>query len=179
MILEGDDIRLRPFRELDIPVFTTALNDWAVAQWLERTPYPYDDAAAQAWLAHVTADHASGHPGTFAIAATKDDVLVGGISVVDEKSVAILGYWLKPQAWGRGIATRAARLIVAYAFEDLQVSHLAARTDIDNQASGRVLTKVGFRCLGERAIDTPTRRDNYKVLSYELTAAEWQPPADD
>ena len=179
MILEGDDIRLRPFREFDIPVFTTALNDWDVAQWLERTPYPYDDAAARAWLAQVTADHASGHPGTFAIAATKDDVLVGGISVTGDGKAPALGYWLKPQAWGRGIATRAARLIVAYAFEDLQVSRLAARTDIDNQASGRVLTKVGFCCLGERAIDTPTRRDNYKLLGYELTAADWRPPADD
>jgi RimJ/RimL family protein N-acetyltransferase len=78
MQIETPRLRLRPYQTTDIPVVVTALNDWSVAQWLARTPYPYavDDAAT--FLAEAEAAHAAGR---FAIADRSSDALLGGIGI--------------------------------------------------------------------------------------------------
>ncbi|MDP6707861.1 MAG: GNAT family N-acetyltransferase [Alphaproteobacteria bacterium] len=143
MILEGAEIRLRPFREDDRTALIAALNDWSVAQWLVAPPFPYTDADADWWIDKVASEHEGGEPESFAVAAVSDDALLGAMSVENE-----LGYWLKPDAWGRGVATRAAAMLVSYGVGTLARTRILARTDPENHASARVLAKVGFRCLG-------------------------------
>jgi RimJ/RimL family protein N-acetyltransferase len=66
--------------------------------------------------------------------------------------VAELGYILGPRGRGRGLATRSARLVARWAFDDLEVERLEARTHPDNVASHRVLERLGFTREGlERA----------------------------
>ena len=60
----------------------------------------------------------------------------------DRKSCA------SPSAWGRGYATEAGRAVVAIARHALGLKRLNAGHFIDNPASGRVLTKLGFRATG-------------------------------
>ena len=55
-----------------------------------------------------------------------------------------LGYTLARAWWGRGLATEAARLCVAAAFGPLELPRLLAVADVDNPASARVLTRLGF-----------------------------------
>ncbi len=177
MILEQDEIRLRPFREADLPVVIAALSDWAVAQWLNTPPYPYDEADGRAWLEHVANQHAGGQPGSFAVAAPSDDALLGCIgctSIAARPAALELGYWFKPDAWGRGVATRAAGIVLAHAFNQLDAEQVVARTDPDHHASGRVLAKAGFRRLGERPLDSPTRRGSLAEVHFELTAKNWR-----
>ena len=58
------------------------------------------------------------------------------------------GYWLTPDAWGRGYATEAGRAMVSAARYTLGLRRLKAGHFVDNPASGRVLTKLGFRPTG-------------------------------
>ncbi len=60
----------------------------------------------------------------------------------DEVEVA---YGLMPELWGRGLATELARESVRIGFEALNLSHLVCFTLTTNQASQRVMQKVGFR----------------------------------
>jgi RimJ/RimL family protein N-acetyltransferase len=57
-----------------------------------------------------------------------------------------MGYWFGRPYWGQGFATEAATAFVTEAGKlgDLQAGHF-----VDNPASGRVLTKVGFAYTGE------------------------------
>jgi ribosomal-protein-alanine N-acetyltransferase len=57
---------------------------------------------------------------------------------------AELGYWLGESYWGRGIATRAVRAIIQWAFESLALERIQARVFDSNVASCRVLEKAGF-----------------------------------
>lgn len=58
---------------------------------------------------------------------------------------AELSYWLGVDFWGKGIATKAAALLRDFAFDVLDLSCLYAHfLKINNVASGRILTKLGF-----------------------------------
>jgi ribosomal-protein-alanine N-acetyltransferase len=55
-----------------------------------------------------------------------------------------LGYHLRREYWGQGLAEEAGRAIVAYSFEGLAVKGLFAGHHPENAASRRVLEKLGF-----------------------------------
>ncbi len=61
-----------------------------------------------------------------------------------------VGYGVAESAWGRGVATAAVRQLVAHAFADAGVREIYAETAVDNQASRRVVEKVGFSHIGQR-----------------------------
>ena len=58
-----------------------------------------------------------------------------------------LGYRFLPKYWGRGYATEVARASLNYGFNDLNLKEIFAMADTRNQASRKVLEKVGFRYL--------------------------------
>jgi len=66
-----------------------------------------------------------------------------------EPDVLELGFHLRPAFWGLGLATEAARAVVAHAFGPLKVAALFAGHHPDNTASERVLEKLGFERTGE------------------------------
>ncbi|MGH7316820.1 MAG: GNAT family N-acetyltransferase [Candidatus Rokuibacteriota bacterium] len=61
-----------------------------------------------------------------------------------------VAYRLVRSAWGRGIATEAARALVAYALGPLALPRVVAVTYPENRASQRVLDKLGFERRGLR-----------------------------
>src|SRR5208283_1719344 len=50
--------------------------------------------------------------------------------------------------WGKGYSTEAARRVVRYAFEDLNLNRVYAHHMVRNPASGRVLEKIGMKREG-------------------------------
>lgn len=59
-----------------------------------------------------------------------------------------LGYWLAEPYWGRGIVAEAAAALVGYSFETLAPKRIQARVIGENEASKRVLIKLGFQFEG-------------------------------
>ena len=78
----------------------------------------------------------------------KSGVFIGMCGVHPSQDWEI-GYWLGRPFWGRGYATEACGRAVAWAFDELKAETLNAGWFHDNPASGRVLTKLGFRAAGE------------------------------
>jgi ribosomal-protein-alanine N-acetyltransferase len=81
-----------------------------------------------------------------------------------------LGFHLRPRFWGKGIATEAARAIVRYGFEVLDLDAIFAGHHPSNTASRNVLVKLGFARTGEEfyppsGVVEPT---------YLLSKADWQ-----
>jgi [ribosomal protein S5]-alanine N-acetyltransferase len=62
-----------------------------------------------------------------------------------ERGIVELGFHLRPSAWGQGLATEAARAAAVHAFDALRASTLFAGHHPENAASGKVLSKLGFR----------------------------------
>ena len=57
---------------------------------------------------------------------------------------AFLGYSLAGDLQGRGLMTEALRLVIDYAFGELNLHRLMANYDPENEKSGRVLERLGF-----------------------------------
>ena len=138
-------VRLRPLRVIDAPALADEANDAAVARTLrDYFPHPYsvDDA-----LRFIERAAEGGEPVTqFVIEADGHLAGIMGAFVGEDvmRRNAEIGYWLGRRWWGRGIATAAVRLIVAYAFGTLHVDRVYAEVFGNNAASVRVLEKAGF-----------------------------------
>jgi RimJ/RimL family protein N-acetyltransferase len=74
-----------------------------------------------------------------------------------EEGICELGFHLRPPYWGQGLAVEAARAVIRLASESLEARALFAGQYADNQASARVLEKLGFEFTHEE-IYAPTGR---------------------
>lgn len=61
---------------------------------------------------------------------------------------AEIGYVLRRDMWGQGLATEVAALLLRFSFADLGLHRVFATCDPANRASVRVLEKIGMRCEG-------------------------------
>lgn len=86
---------------------------------------------------------------------------------------AELGYWIAPSLHGKGFMTEAATAVVKYAFETIGLHKVTVGCLVENDASRRVIEKLGFRYIGRQEDDV--WRDGHwrSHLRYELTAPEW------
>lgn len=109
-------------------------------------PHPYPEDGAVRFIEDVVLlDRAAGKEYAFVIVVGGD--VVGHISVknVDRaRGEGEIGYWIGRPYWGRGYASEAVRLMVAFAFDELGLRRLYAHVLAHNPASGRVLEKAGF-----------------------------------
>jgi RimJ/RimL family protein N-acetyltransferase len=78
-----------------------------------------------------------------------------------------IAYRLARGAWGRGIATEAASALVAHALGPLGLPRVVAVTYPANQASQRVLDKLGFERRGLRGYK------GVQATYHVLTASAW------
>lgn len=138
-------LALRPGWPEDAPELARAIGHEAVVTKLARVPWPYGQEDARSFL---SLPQTSDQPRFVIVTRGGAPRLIGGIGLHRDGSVHELGYWLTPDAWGRGYATEAARAVVAIARDALRLSMLRATAFEGNDASARVLAKLGFRSTG-------------------------------
>lgn len=154
--LRGDGVRLRAFTESDVDRCVEACNDPLTRHWLGNLPDPYDRAAALAYIRSRPDEQADARGVSWAAVDPDTDQCVGAFGLGSVNLLARkaeIGYWMHPDARGRGLATEAVRLLIrhcAIAPEDggLGLRRLTLRTAAGNHASQRVAEKAGFARAG-------------------------------
>ena len=138
-VIETARLVLRPLEVGDGPAIVRGVGDFEVARWLGTVPHPYAAEDAHAFI-----DGLAEGCGVWGI--TEGGALRGVVSIREE-----LGYWLARDAWGRGIATEAARAAARAWFAAgpamLMSSHMEG-----NHASRRVLLHLAFEDVGPKTI---------------------------
>ena len=146
MPLDDDVVALRRFYDSDAEAIAHACRDpeiprWTfmaenltvpqARQWIERA----DDALHQATgLRLAIVDSGSGN-------------FLGqiGIGRLDwNERVGEIFYWVAGEARGRGVATRATKLLAAWAFDVLNLARIEIVVNPDNEPSQRVAASAGF-----------------------------------
>ena len=92
------------------------------------------------------------------------------------EGVGELGYRLRRDAWGRGLATEGATALVAMGFADQDLARIIAATMAVNRPSRRVLEKTGLthvRTLYPGWRD-PLPGSELGEVEYEITRDEWE-----
>ena len=88
---------------------------------------------------------------------------------------AEIGYRMRPDYWGQGLASEGARELLRYAFETLSVARVAAITMAVNTPSRRVMERIGLthvRTFHEH-FDDPLPGTEEGEVEYALTRDEW------
>jgi RimJ/RimL family protein N-acetyltransferase len=139
--LRERELLLRPWVPDDLEDLVEAANDPEIGRWMPAIPYPYARSDGEAYLRR-----SRDHDGAFAI--VERGRLVGGIAVNARKwKRAEIGYWVRADARGRGIGSRALILATDWGFGH-GYRRLQLHTDVENVASQRVAEKAGFRREG-------------------------------
>jgi RimJ/RimL family protein N-acetyltransferase len=121
--LAGDGMLLRPWREADVPGMVLAFSDPVMQRFSWRTT-PYTETDARDYFAEQEQARLRGDALHLALVEPHDqDVVLGCVSLHEvrlDHGCAAAGYWLVPQARGRGAATHAARLLVDLSVQTVQ-----------------------------------------------------------
>jgi RimJ/RimL family protein N-acetyltransferase len=105
-----------------------------------------------------------------------DDALAGicGIVVQSGSEEGEIWYLVHPERQGRGVATEAARQLLALGFGDLRLHRMFACCVPRNRASARVLSKVGMRFEGWRKKNLRIDDEWKDSELYAILEEEWE-----
>ncbi|MBY5991732.1 GNAT family N-acetyltransferase [Ferrimonas balearica] len=137
---------LRAFEPADLVAFTQYRAAPEVARYQSWTDYQYEDAQ----VLFEGTDYADfARPGQWyqlAIAEKGQGRLLGDLAVhfIDEQQVEV-GFTVAPAHQGQGVASEALATLLQYLFETLRRHRVVATTDARNEASWRLLERLGFR----------------------------------
>jgi [ribosomal protein S5]-alanine N-acetyltransferase len=160
-------VTLRPWRVEDVPALMEICQDPEV-QRFTRVPANYTRDDALMYLASKTAREERGELVALAIVDPADDSLLGGIDVRrGEEGRVLIGYMVDPRARGRGVATRAVRLLSRWALAGFGAARVEIHVSVDNPASQAFAERAGLRREGvlRSFIELKGRRHDAVVFS--------------
>ena len=169
-------LRLRPFTEADSAALYALHSSARVLRYWDSPPWSEPARAARFVAAcRLMAEEGSG--ARLAIDRTSDGTFLGWCSLTrwspDYRSAA-MGYCLSEAAWGHGYATEAARAVLQWAFDALDLNRVQAETDTRNAASARVLEKLGFVREGTLREDCIVNGEVSDSWVYGLIRSQWR-----
>jgi ribosomal-protein-alanine N-acetyltransferase len=173
--LHTDRLRLRPFTDADADALFALHSDAHVLRYWDSPPWT-DPARAQRFIAACRQLAEEGSGTRLALERASDASFLGWCTLSrwnpDYRS-ASMGYCLTRAAWGQGYATEAARSVLGWAFDTLDLNRVQAETDTRNVTSARVLEKLGFVREGTLREDCVVNGDVSDSWVYGLLRREW------
>jgi RimJ/RimL family protein N-acetyltransferase len=140
-------VELRDLDDDDLDaVFEMMRDPEAVARAAFTAADPDDRAAFDEWMRRQREDAA-----VSLFAVTEDGGFAGTAALFTVDGDREVTYWIARHAWGRGVATRALRQLIATEPE----RPLYARVASDNAASVTVLERIGFTELSRTTSFAP------------------------
>jgi ribosomal-protein-alanine N-acetyltransferase len=163
-VLVTQRLLLRELRPADAAEVAEGAGDPRVARFLIEVPSPYPASLARRWIQGRIAWWELGRGVTLAIARREaPDALLGTVSLRrharDRR--AELGYWLAADDFG---------------VRELALERIYAQVFVGNDASMRVLEKLGMVNEGTKRRHIRKGRRLHDVVFYGLLRDEWSPP---
>jgi RimJ/RimL family protein N-acetyltransferase len=170
-------LRLRPFRDADLPVFVAYRQDPGVARYQGwDDTFSREDGQA---LFDAARGVAPGTPGVWfhlAMEERASGTILGDCVLhvrEDDPRQAEIGFTLARAHQGRGYAAEAVAAVLGYAFGTLGLHRVVAITDARNGAAARLLERVGMRREGHYIQNVWFKGAWGDELSFALLREEW------
>ncbi|MBU7599089.1 GNAT family N-acetyltransferase [Streptomyces sp. P38-E01] len=107
----------------------------------------------------------------------RGEEVVGGVlfPMLDaEHGLAEAGCWLEPSAVGRGLVTRACRVIIDWAVEERGIQRVEWIVPSENAPSIAVARRLGMTCEGTRRSAAVHRGVRQDLQTWSVLADEWR-----
>jgi RimJ/RimL family protein N-acetyltransferase len=164
--LRTERLTLRGRTDADTPAIIAGLNDWDVVRYLTVVPYPYTAADAQDWQSRTR----SSGPGRGHFVIDLEGTGLIGVVSLDEH----LGYWLARPQHGHGYMTEACVALLDWHFGIVPDDVVESGFHAGNDASRRVLHKLGFVETGHNQMKfVRSQQKDVLHVAVSLTAAQF------
>ena len=150
-----------------------------VSRWLTRAPQSLDEYSGQFTdpesLAKSLVIELDGELVGDLMVAIGDAWAQGEVADQAHEVQADIGWTLHPDFTGRGLATEAVREVLRICFEDLALRRVTAECFSANEASWRLMERLGMRREVHTLRDSLHRSGEWlDGLGYALLADEWR-----
>ena len=178
--LADDTIRVRLPQPGDAPSIVRGLSDKEILRgtgivvMYELTEEAVVERITTRWPALAR----TGDVLLLAIADLETDEYLGNVQLHGfkwEDAQCEIGYWVLPEARGRGVSARAARLLSHWAIDTLGMERVQASADLDNEASLKSLERAGFTREGTARNAAQPQRGRVDVATFSLLRSEVAP----
>jgi RimJ/RimL family protein N-acetyltransferase len=179
--LETPRLILRELTESDFEAVHAYASDPEVSRYMDWGPN--SDADTREWLAAALAQQGADPRVEYELAMVLRDPNGGGggevvgtarIGIRDRAArAADVGYVLRRDRWGQGIATEAARRLIEFGWDELGLHRIWATCDARNAGSARVLEKCRMRREARRERDQLQRGEWRDTLVYGIRLRHW------
>lgn len=150
MVLETQRLTLREMTLHDVDDLLAVLCDPEVMQFY---PQAFDRQMTQTWIERNVQRYAQHGFGLWAVILKESGNLIGDCGLVVQEIDGVeeveIGYHIRRDLWGRGLATEAAQACRDYGFSQLGFDKLISLINPPNIASRRVAEKNGMRLIKE------------------------------
>jgi RimJ/RimL family protein N-acetyltransferase len=169
--LHTDRLILRRWRTEDHEPFARMNMDPAV---MEHFPAPLSGAETEATIDRIEAHFALRGFGLWAAELRESQEFIGYIGLAVPRFEAHfmpcveIGWRLRHEHWGRGLATEGAREAVRCAFEDLGLDEIVSFTVPGNARSRRVMEKLGMTHDAADDFDHPLLDEEHPLRRHIL-----------
>jgi RimJ/RimL family protein N-acetyltransferase len=178
-MLQGQKVVLRPVKRTDISSFLKWFNDTEVTQYLAAMYLPMTEMAEEKWIEELGTTRA------------RTDVffVIEAIGVEGNKAIGTIGlHSISPKDhyatfgiaigekdyWSKGYGTEAARLIIKYGFEQLNLHRISSTAFAFNERSLKLHKKVGFKEEGRQREAIFKNGRYHDVVVFGLLREEWE-----
>ena len=155
-IISNEDVLLRRWRLSDVEALQAAASQSIaeLAPWMPWARAGYDRSNAENFLNFAHNSWEKNEEFNYAIIVDGEPSGSFGIMkpITKAPDTLEIGYWLRTNVTGRGLATGATRLLTAAAF-DLGAKHVQIRHDEENVRSAGIPKKLDFTCLGVKEFE--------------------------
>jgi [ribosomal protein S5]-alanine N-acetyltransferase len=167
LIIETPRLILREFSPQDVDALARVISDRATMRYY---PAPFDHSGVQEWISRNRRRYQRDGHGLWALVLKSTGEMVGDCGLVkqqiDEAEEIEIGYHVRRDLWGQGLASEAAVACRRYGFAHLRVDRLVSLIRPENLPSRRVAVKNGMRIWKE------TMRMGFLHYVYAISRAE-------
>jgi ribosomal-protein-alanine N-acetyltransferase len=148
--IEGRHVVLRPLRDADGPGILAIFGDPEVMRFWS-SPALSDITAAAALIEDIRTAFRDRRLFQWGVSLRDRDEVIGTCTLLNvdrDHRRAEIGFALRRDHWGRGLASDAVGALIGFSFETLDLHRLEADVDPQNERSIRVLERQGFQREG-------------------------------
>ena len=109
------------------------------------------------------------------IESKEDGKFIGTIDFVwwqPNHKIAEIGYVLSKDYWGKGLISEAAKKIIQFGFEEMDLVRIQARCNIENIGSARVMEKAGMSFEGIIRKGIYAKGEHHDLKMYSILKEE-------
>ncbi|MCB8985960.1 MAG: GNAT family N-acetyltransferase [Ardenticatenaceae bacterium] len=177
IVLATARLSLRPFQAADIPAFAAYRSDPEVARY-QSWEAPYTLAQAEQFVTEMSAMQSIPLDTWYQLAIERrgHSPIIGDCAfriLPDDGQQAEIGFSLARAYQGQGYASEAVRGLLDYLFGDLRLHRVRAICDAENEASSRLLERIGLRREAHYVENIWFKGRWGSEYAYAVLAGEW------